>query len=51
MTCNPLAGNIVDSSLCLLSDGRITRVSDVSTHELTAIDLSLDRCKMGIKDV
>ena len=33
--------NIVDSSLCLLNDGRITRIPDVSTHRATAIDLSL----------
>ena len=31
----------MDSSLCLLNDGRITRIPDVSTHKATAIDLSL----------
>ena len=31
----------MDSSLCLLNDGRITRITDVSTHKATAIDLSL----------
>ena len=41
MTCNRLVENIVDSSLCLLNDGRITRIPDVSTHKATAIDLSL----------
>ena len=35
-----LVENIVDSSLCLLNDGRITRIPDVSTHKATAIDLS-----------
>ena len=30
----------MDSSLCLLNDGRITRIPDVSTHKATAIDLS-----------
>ena len=41
VTCNRLVENIVDSSLCLLNDGRITRIPDVSTHKATAIDLSL----------
>ena len=41
MTCNRLVENIVDSSLCMLNDGRITRIPDVSTHKSTAIDLSL----------
>ena len=41
MTCNKLVENIVDSSLCLLNDGRIIRIPDVSTHKATAIDLSL----------
>ena len=40
VTCNRLVENIVDSSLCLLNDGRITRIPDVSTHKATAIDLS-----------
>ena len=41
VTCNRLVENIVDSSLCLLNDGRITRIPDVSTLKATAIDLSL----------
>ena len=41
VTCNRLVENIVDSSLCLLNDGRITRIPDVSTHKATAVDLSL----------
>ena len=41
MTCNRLVENIVDSSLCLLNDGRITRIPDVAPHKATAIDLSL----------
>ena len=41
LTCFTLVENIVDSSLCLLNDGRITRIADVSTHKATAIDLSL----------
>ena len=41
VTCNRLVENIMDSSSCLLSDGRITRIPDVSTHKATAIDLSL----------
>ena len=41
VTCNRLVENIVDSSSCLLNDGRITRIPDVSTHKATAIDLSL----------
>ena len=41
VTCNRLVENIVDSSLCLLNDGRLTRIPDVSTHKATAIDLSL----------
>ena len=41
VTCNRLVENIVDSSLCMLNDGRITRIPDVSTHKSTAIDLSL----------
>ena len=32
VTCNRLVENIVDSSLCLLNDGRITRIPDVSTQ-------------------
>ena len=31
----------MDSSICLLNGGRITRIPDVSTHKATAIDLSL----------
>ena len=41
VTCNRLVQNIVDSGLCLLNDGRIIRISDVSTHKATAIELSL----------
>ena len=41
MTFNRLVENIVDSSLCLLNDGRLTRIPDVSTHKATAIDFSL----------
>ena len=41
VTCNRLVEDIVDSSLCLLNDGRITRIPDVSTQKATAIDLSL----------
>ena len=41
VTCNRLVENIVDSSLCLLNDGRITRIPYLSTHKATAIDLSL----------
>ena len=41
VTCNRLVENIVDSSLCLLDDGRITRIPDVSTLKATVIDLSL----------
>ena len=41
MTCNKLVENIVDSSLCLLNDGRLTRIPDVFIHKATAIDLSL----------
>lgn len=33
--------NIVDSEMCLLNDGSITRIPDVSTHRPSAIDLSL----------
>ena len=40
-TRNRLVENIEDSSLCLLNDGRITRIPDVSTHKATAVDLSL----------
>ena len=36
VTCNRHVENIVDSSLCLLNDGRITRIPDVSTHKATA---------------
>ena len=41
VTCNRLVENIVDSSLCILNDDRITRIPDVSTLKATAIDLSL----------
>ena len=41
VTCNRLVQNIVDTSLCLLNDGRITRIPDDSTHKATAINLSL----------
>ena len=41
VTCNRLVENIVDSSLCLLNDGRITRIPDVPTHKATATELSL----------
>lgn len=41
VTCNQLVDNIVESSLCLLNDVRITRIPDDSTHKATAIDLSL----------
>ena len=41
VTCNGLVENIVDSSLCLLNDGRITRIPDVSTPKASAVDLSL----------
>ena len=41
LTCNRLVDSIVDSRLFLLNDGRITRIPDVSTHNATAIDLSL----------
>ena len=41
MACNRLVANIVDSRLFLLNDGRITRIPDVSTHKVSAIDLSL----------
>ena len=33
VTCNRLVENIVDSCLCLLNDGRITRIPGVSTHK------------------
>ena len=32
VTCNRLVENIVDSSLCMLNDSRITRIPDVSTQ-------------------
>jgi len=32
-TCNRLVENIVVSSLCILNDGRITKIPDVSTHK------------------
>ena len=41
MTCNRLVENIMDSSLCIVNDSRITRITDVFTHKATAIDLSL----------
>ena len=44
VTCNRLVDNIVDSSLCLLNDGRITRIPDVSTHKATAIDRPFSCC-------
>jgi len=41
VTCSRLVENIVDSSLCLLNDGRLTRIPDVFIHKATAIDLFL----------
>ena len=40
-TSNRLVENIMDSSLYLLNDGRVTRIPDISTHRATSIDLSL----------
>ena len=40
-TSNRFIENVVDSSLCLLNDGRVTRIPDVSTHKAGAIDMSL----------
>ena len=41
VTCSRLVENIVDSSLCPLNDGRLTRIPDVFIHKATAIDLFL----------
>ena len=48
VTCNRLVENSVVSSLCLLNDGRLTRIPDVSTHKATAIDLSLVTSNLAV---
>ena len=48
VTCNQLVDNIVESSLCLLNDGRITRIPDDSTRKATAIDLSLVTSNLAV---
>lgn len=37
VTCHRVVDNIVDSGLCVLNDGRITKSPDVSTYKETTI--------------
>ena len=41
VSSNRFVENIVDSSFCLLNNGEITRIPDVSGHRPSAIDLTL----------
>ena len=40
VSSNRFVENVVDSSLCLLNDGSITRIPDIATHKPSALDLS-----------
>ena len=51
VTCNRLVENIVDSTLCLLNDGNITRIPDISTHRPSAIDLTLVSSDLAINSI